>query len=334
MSIGLADFVLRGRVFENVIASHFPRMYTSRLATTAANPHLSEWRKDQYMRQLSALLVATLLALFVAPGSIVKADTQTISISHYGTFLVTSQDPLATSALAIDLASLGVGPNEALTLEAVGSISYCPGCTFPAQLIGAFTDGGEPQDGIIPAGDAYVTQPTLRDGLPTDLVGDFLIPQTPGERLFVPPGATTLWVALPDSYYSDNTSDGLAVRITVSLPTVEQIDPKPPKLLQLRSKRSATQSLHDVEVLWLSNLGDTEIFIAAIDACPGLGITVDGFSPHTLAPNALLPLTVVYTPLEAQTVKTVTCDLVLKTGVAEVNQKVFTVQGSIQGPIK
>ena len=80
---------------------------------------------------------------------------------------------------------------------------------FPCQA----SAGGAPSAGILSTDRPEFTTPaTYFEGLSTDLPGDFGVFQG-GVTVMIPAGATTLWVAISDSFFGDNTGT-LAVVIT------------------------------------------------------------------------------------------------------------------------
>lgn len=123
----------------------------------------------------------------------------------------------AGNAAAISLHTLGISPGDSMQLQEVGS--FVPGLPpFDAdsatQLCGVFSSNSQLLSsdslhrvpGAIPAGPPACNQfPTsLFSGTPIDIPQDFSI-STSGTTIVVPAGAQYLFVAPPDSFYSDNS---------------------------------------------------------------------------------------------------------------------------------
>ena len=166
--------------------------------------------------------------------------TTNFSLDPKGAYVLTNTNPappgipdLPDAPLIISLASLGVTSGSVISGVPVGDINFCstnPTCTeqtFPVNLCGVFSSSNTllPDGGTlnrvpgaiapdfttaIPCG----TPPTLFGGLPTDIPQDFSLA---GEPVTVPKGALYLFIAVNDSFYSDNSDPNgdAAVAITV-----------------------------------------------------------------------------------------------------------------------
>lgn len=172
------------------------------------------------------------LPLLFATG---EAKAVTISIDPLNTFLFTYNDPDSGSGSVagttpIVLSDLGLSGGDLIQLEKLGDwydghAGYTgvdvAALDVMTEMIGVFSSSAEllgPTEltrvpGVLGAGAEYTTWNTYYDNLSTDVYGDFRINNT---FLYLPFGATHLFVAAHDMYYSDNSDpDGdYAVRIT------------------------------------------------------------------------------------------------------------------------
>lgn len=150
------------------------------------------------------------------------------------TFLNSCDDPGATTAQAISLASLHLEPGDHLYIDGAG--------TWPLveELIAVFSESsqidvltepapGDPSKtltrrtvkdainigGDLLGGDTYPSPPTQNcGGVPTDIPQDF----TPFQVSFVriPDGATHLFLGMGSAYYSDNEPQTDPIRVEIS----------------------------------------------------------------------------------------------------------------------
>jgi|GEM_PF-763907 len=131
----------------------------------------------------------------------------------------------------VNLAVLGIAPGDTIRLTGLGDFKgTSSGSDNWLSKIGVFsaTDvvlgATNPVrvPGAIDAGDNYMTNPTYVGSYPTDIPEDFFIDDI---EIVVPSGALFLLLAVPDTYYQDNTDpDGdLAVRITYITSNVTDI---------------------------------------------------------------------------------------------------------------
>lgn len=171
------------------------------------------------MHTTGMLAILALVAGTLCPGAPVHAAT--LSIDPSRTFLRTNNDA-ASSSIPIALGSLGFSGGDLIVIERLGD--FKAGAAFTdtvATMIGVFSASSillnsatlrRVQDAR-DAGVDFITLPTAVGSLATDIPEDFLITSTVIIR--IPVGATHLFVAPSDSFYSDNTDpDGdYAVRI-------------------------------------------------------------------------------------------------------------------------
>jgi hypothetical protein len=163
-----------------------------------------------------------------------EAMATTISIDPLRTFLLTNNDPWDGSgsvagSLPIVLSDIGISAGDTIQLEMLGDwydghAGYSGDVSsmdVVSEMIGVFSSNSSLLSptmlnrvpGAIDAGIQITTWNTLFDNLSTDVPSDFGITNT---IVQVPSGATHLFVAAHDIYYSDNSDpDGdFAVRIT------------------------------------------------------------------------------------------------------------------------
>lgn len=200
----------------------------------------------QYKRWIHAFILGLPL-LFVTS----EAKAVTISIDPLQTFLFTYNDPdWGTGSVAgttpIVLSDIGLSGGDLIQLEKLGDwydghAGYTgvdvAALDVMTEMVGVFSSSNEllaPDvlarvPGVLGTGAEYTTWNTLYSNMTTDVYGDFRIDNT---FLYIPFGATHLFVAAHDIYYSDNSDpDGdYAVRIT----KIESV-PEPSTLLLLIS---------------------------------------------------------------------------------------------------
>ena len=181
----------------------------------------------------------TLLQMFVL-GLVVcfssgEAAAVTISIDPLRTFLYTYNDPWSGSgsvanSIPIVLSDIGVSGGDTIQLEMLGDwydghAGYIgvdvSSMDVVSEMIGVFSSDNtllsptvlNRVPGSLDAGISITSWNTLFGDMPTDIPHDFGITNT---FVQVPVGATHLFVAAHDIYYSDNSDpDGdFAVRIT------------------------------------------------------------------------------------------------------------------------
>ena len=178
------------------------------------------------------LTICFLTMLLVLAGTPVatKATSIDISLDPRATFIRASITDFVPTP--IDLALLGVAPGDTIGLEVIGDFKGSSagfddwitrfGVFSATDVILAKTFTNRVPDAI-DAGEDYFTVDTYYGNFPTDVLEDFFIDDI---LITVPAGAAFLFLAVPDSYYQDNSDpDGdCAVRLTYT-PRNENIDP-------------------------------------------------------------------------------------------------------------
>lgn len=139
-----------------------------------------------------------------------------MAIDPKASYVLTNDDPQATSAVAISLTSLGIAPGNTIQIQTQGDFSFCfpTGCLeIQVPACGVFSSNATllPSNnpkrvvGAVPVTDGVinpcVTGPTLFGQIPTDIAEDFVLE---GASMRVPNGAHYLFVAVPDIFYGDN----------------------------------------------------------------------------------------------------------------------------------
>ena len=213
-------------------------------------------------RQVAAIIGALALCL----STLASAASTTVSIPLRATFITTSDDENATFGTAFPLASLGLRPGDRVRIETLGAVDYCQqDCRFiNPPAIAAFTAGGAPSAATtLPTGIPDADPPrTLRGNLETRMPGAFFAGGMVATELTVPAGATTLWMALPDSYYSDNAG---------SLSAILTRDPAPP-VFQLSVNSNITAQSASAQVTFFPRAGDAGrnvgVFLFALAPAP------------------------------------------------------------------
>jgi hypothetical protein len=157
-------------------------------------------------------------------------STFIFGINPKATYLRTNQDSGSLDTTPIRLSSLGIRPGDFVFLQRLGF--WHNGNNPPGDSFSAMTGVFSATDILLPSTEAnrvrdamhvgewpFVTLPTHRGGLPTDIQEDFAInPYVGHDRiaLQVPVGAAFLFVAAPDTLYGDNKDPNgdYALRIT------------------------------------------------------------------------------------------------------------------------
>jgi hypothetical protein len=160
------------------------------------------------------------MATFVPPNATINGNVPYVSaLDPKGTYLRTHEDPSATSCSVIDLPSCGIEPGDTLRIYRNGAFEYhCTAeypegipddpdglgtiCVFSSSNILLSSENAARVPGAIEAGEDYVTAPTLRGSLPTDIPEDFAMVDS--VSVVVPAGALYLFVAANDVFYGDN----------------------------------------------------------------------------------------------------------------------------------
>jgi hypothetical protein len=151
----------------------------------------------------------------------------TVSMDPKGTYLHMFPNT-GVEPVIIDLASLGLFPGDQIRLEDLGGYAYTTGgVDGPGSMIAVFSSNDTllpPTEahrvpGAIDAGVDYVSSPTYVGSYPTDIPEDFLVSLSTGPLqmcIDIPFGATHLFCAAHDTYYTDNSDPNgdFAVRVT------------------------------------------------------------------------------------------------------------------------
>ncbi|HTL63320.1 MAG TPA: hypothetical protein VL261_16880 [Nitrospira sp.] len=178
-------------------------------------------------------ILLTMSCLLIFNG---EAKAVTISIDPLRTFLFTNNDPWSgigsvQPSIPIALGSMGISAGDVIELDQLGDYydgrdGYGSGVNTLAldtstEMIGIFSSSDtllapnvlDRVPGAIDAGLSVTSWNTLFGNMSTDIPYDFRVANT---IVQVPVGATYLFIAAHDIYYSDNSDpDGdYAVRIT------------------------------------------------------------------------------------------------------------------------
>jgi len=175
---------------------------------------------------------------------------QSFSLDPKGSYIFANTNPtpgpgvlpdFPDPPLILKLSDLGIKAGDTIVLAISGTYSYscypssCPIIPAPfacgvfsssATLLGP-TNLNRVTGAIAPDFSLVtpcVTPPTLFDQLPTDIPQDFYFPNGSGAQIPVPVGAAYLFLALDDSFYSDNAdpNGNLAVQIQLSTVTLSR----------------------------------------------------------------------------------------------------------------
>jgi hypothetical protein len=155
-----------------------------------------------------------------------------IPISPNATFHRTNADPFATDSQAIPIQAAGVQAGDWLRLRLLGDWDAGGTGDIVRDLVGVFAASGTlgpatqqlRLTGPVNAGTAYLpTSGTTIGNLPMDIDADFWIARTGFSdevTIRVPAGAADLFVAVPDSFFGDNSDPDadLAIEITLVPP--------------------------------------------------------------------------------------------------------------------
>lgn len=156
-----------------------------------------------------------------APGGV---DTLgALRLGPRATYLRTHRDSAAALPLRVALDSLGAAPGDALTFFVSGYATLDPAAPQPTRsrdVVGVFAASSNLEAPAAPrrvrdaldAGADFVTDSTALGRYATDVPEDFFATRA---TVTVPSGATHLFLALHDVFYSDNVSVGDGVLVTV-----------------------------------------------------------------------------------------------------------------------
>lgn len=178
----------------------------------------------------------TTLTLLAAFATTTLLSAQTFQrLDPRGTYLRTNSDP-APDAVAIPLATIGVGGGQVIRIRRLGDLDNGPGGETYGTTIAVFTTSATlmPANqvarvpGAVDAGCDFATARTYFGQLATDIGEDFLVASGAGASatqdevvVVVPASATHVFVCPHDSLYHDNSDpDGdYGVEFTVLAPT-------------------------------------------------------------------------------------------------------------------
>ena len=153
----------------------------------------------------------------------------TLSLSPQTTFHRTNGDPGALDAIAIPIQSLGVNAGDWLRLRLLGDFDAGGSGDVERELVGVFAGNSALLASTLQvrvqapatAGTAYLPSGgTALGNLPMDLDADFWIARNGFSEevtIRVPAGAVNLFVAVPDSFFSDNSDPDADLGIELSL---------------------------------------------------------------------------------------------------------------------
>jgi hypothetical protein len=186
---------------------------------------------------LKAVLTISCLLMFNT-----EAKALSFSVDPLHTFLFTHNDPWSGNgsvqpSIPITLSSIGISAGDVIRLDQLGDYydghaGYGAGVNTSAldsftEMIGVFSNGNtllapnvlHRVPGAMDAGLSVASWNTLFGSMSTDIPEDFRVANT---IVQVPLGATHLFIAAHDIYYSDNSDpDGdFGVRITQSASSV------------------------------------------------------------------------------------------------------------------
>lgn len=180
------------------------------------------------MRNLLSSLAMAAIALCSTP----VAAQQVFPLAPTNTFYRTNSDPNATDAYSLPIGAFGVSPGGWLKLRCVGAWNNGVSGDVLQDMVGCFAANGVVLANTnlqrlplpIAAGTAIHSNPTAVGNLTTDINEDFWISRTgtvSEVTIQVPPGTVHLFVAVPDSFYSDNTDPNadLGIEVTVISPS-------------------------------------------------------------------------------------------------------------------
>lgn len=222
-----------------------------------------------------SVAMAVLGPLATAPAVALGAEQTSVAVNPRGTYLRTNLDtPL--DAVRIDLVALGIIPGNVIRLERLGAWDCGGPCTDTVTAMsGVFSAGNtllpsnQPHrvPGAIEAGANIVTGPTFFGSLPNDIPEDFPIADT---TIQVPAAGTHLFVAAPDSLYSDNSDPNADFRIRISL-----VDGTPPTIVPSIAGTLGEGGwyLSDVTVSW--SVADPESAVSSTSGCNTTTLTAD-----------------------------------------------------------
>jgi hypothetical protein len=177
---------------------------------------------DSIIRQLHTFGVSLSAICLIGSAIGTTANAAFYSIDPADAYLHVEASDTAGAAIPIDLAAAGLFPGDVLHMRRIGDfIAVVPGgLDDQTGLAGVFSASsvllGESlldrvQDAIATEnGSSIVSNPTWPSSEPTDISEDFLIGRAGGQHphtvmVTIPPGASHLFVAVPDNHFLDNS---------------------------------------------------------------------------------------------------------------------------------
>lgn len=212
-----------------------------------------------------------------------------IEVKPTASYLLVNNDPAAAGTVPIDLESRGISAGDLVGLTAIGSFFETHQSQIPENgMSGVFSSSSillasnifNRVPGAISAGKPYVSPPTYRGKVPTDIPEDFSI-FTTNTTLRVPPGARYLFVAAKDDLYKDNvnnSNDPFRLLLARETETVLSVDVSSEDSSVHISWNSDSNQLYQLERSSSLNTGWSEAglpvqgtgaMIEAVDAAPG-----------------------------------------------------------------
>lgn len=171
-------------------------------------------------------------ALCVGFGTIPAQAALSIQVSPRSTYLLTNNDPLAIDSTAISLADYGISPGNLIRVERFGSYDVGAQPPFFGDVLDGFSAVFSSSSillgpsllnrvpGAINAGDDILTRPTTFDSINTDIAEDFGLTNDSTLQfieVFVPQGASYIFLSARDTYFSNNTDPDNDFRLDISV---------------------------------------------------------------------------------------------------------------------
>ncbi len=176
-----------------------------------------------------------LLAVIAVTGIALPAQTHTQTIDPKGTFLRTDSTDTPYPPLVVDLGSLGICPGQSILIRTLGNFLWNQGQALEGdRAVAVFSSSStvlgpslriRVPNAIQTAAAAYVTAPTLRESLATDIPEDFVVSPL-GIVVTVPATGTgaspLLIIGADDVFWGDNMDpqQDFAIRIEATGPPV------------------------------------------------------------------------------------------------------------------
>ncbi len=224
-------------------------------------------------------ILAGLILLALAPTAYAQ---QFIPLDSRATYLRTSLDSGALPAIPLELATLGIQPGDRLRLVVRGAYDCGGPCNdnlkgtiavFSTSPVLLADDQPHRVPDAVRTGFNFVTGPTYYYNLSSDIPEDFGVwagPTITEARVRVPDGATHLFVAAHDSWYTDNNDPNAdyGVELTVICPADFNLDGQA-NFFDIQSYLAAyttNSALADMNGDGLLNFFDIQSFVNALNA--------------------------------------------------------------------